>query len=309
MDREILFRFMQCETTPQEELAVLNWLDEDQANQHEMDRLDEIFNAMVLHAPAPAPRRRSVFTLRNVCRFAVSASAMIALIVGGGYWFSAWRIKDFSSRMLTICAPEGQRIHTVLQDGTQVWLNGNSKMEYPVAFSGQSRCVKITGEVMFDVAQCPGQPFIVHTYAGTVEVLGTKFDVLADEANDLFSTALLRGKVRITSEQNETVALIAGQYADLQNGHFVKQSIERPDDYLWPDGIIALNSSSFTHLAAKIERAYNVKMELQCKEVPVIKYRGKIRIVEGLEHALKILLAGTDRTFEIDYETNRVYIR
>ena len=56
MDREILFRFMQCETTPQEELAVLNWLDEDQANQHEMDRLDEIFNAMVLHAPAPAPR-------------------------------------------------------------------------------------------------------------------------------------------------------------------------------------------------------------------------------------------------------------
>ena len=165
MDREILFRFMQCETTPQEELAVLNWLDEDQANQHEMDRLDEIFNAMVLHAPAPAPRRRSVFTLRNVCRFAVSAAAMIALIVGGGYWFSAWRIKDFSSRMLTVCAPEGQRIHTVLQDGTQVWLNGNSKMEYPVAFSGQSRCVKITGEVMFDVAQCPGQPFIVHTYA------------------------------------------------------------------------------------------------------------------------------------------------
>lgn len=65
---------MQCETTPQEELAVLNWLDEDQANQHEMDRLDEIFNAMVLHAPAPAPRRRSVFTLqecmslRSLCR-------------------------------------------------------------------------------------------------------------------------------------------------------------------------------------------------------------------------------------------------
>ena len=106
------------------------------------DKMDEIFNAMVLHAPAPAPRRRSVFTLRNVCRFAVSAAAMIALIVGGGYWFSAWRIKDFSSRMLTVCAPEGQRIHTVLQDGTQVWLNGNSKMEYPVAFSGQSRCVK-----------------------------------------------------------------------------------------------------------------------------------------------------------------------
>ena len=41
-------------------------------------------------------------------------------------------------------------------------------------------------------------------------------------------------------------------------------------------------------------------MELQCKEVPVIKYQGKIRIVEGLEHALKILLADTDRTFEID---------
>lgn len=313
MDREILIRYMRCETTSEEERAVLDWLDESPENRREMDRLDEVFNAMVLHAPAPShvAERRLRFSLRRIGRSAVAIAASLALVLGGAYLFGSRRIDRFSRQMLSVSAPEGQRVHVTLQDGTQVWLNGGSTIAYPVAFVRGERRVKISGEAMFDVAHLDDRLFVVETYAGSVEVLGTQFDVLADREHGVFSTALLRGKVRIRNAAvpSEELLLTEGQRADLQNGRLVARAIEYHDDYLWADGIIALNSASFSHLISKIERAYNVRVELQRAEPPVIRFRGKIRIVEGLEHTLRMLLTDTDTVFEIDYETNRVFIR
>ncbi len=50
-----------------------------------------------------------------------------------------------------------------------------------------------SGEVMFDVANDGRRPFNVETYASTISVLGTKFNVSVDEASGEFSAALLRG--------------------------------------------------------------------------------------------------------------------
>lgn len=306
---------MLCDTTPDEERTVLEWLEADPANKREMNRLDEIFCATILHAPAPtvsAPsssRLRS--SLRKTLQYAAAAVAGVMLMMGGGYLFSSWRIDNFSRQLLTMNAPEGQRVDIILQDGTHVWLNGGSSLQYPAVFTGRTRRVRIVGEGMFDVAHDDAQPFIVETHAGNIEVLGTKFNVQTDEERNIFSTALFRGRVSVSNSSvpGERLLLEPGQRADLKNGHLETRIIEHEDDYLWTEGIIALNSASFAHLAGKIERAYNVRIQLLCPKAPVIKYRGKIHIAEGVEHAMKILLTDTGRSFEIDRETDRVYIR
>ena len=61
------------------------------------------------------------------------------------------------------------------------------------------RRVKVAGEAMFDVEHDPAHPFVVETFACDVEVLGTKFDVMAEEREGLFSAALLRGSVKVTN--------------------------------------------------------------------------------------------------------------
>lgn len=81
-----------------------------------------------------------------------------------------------------------------LEDGSRLWLNSGTELEYPAVFSRKSRDVVLhSGEVMFDVANDGRRPFNVETYASTISVLGTKFNVSVDEASGEFSAALLRG--------------------------------------------------------------------------------------------------------------------
>lgn len=333
MDKNLLIDYMLCRTTPEQEKAVLDWLDASPENRREMDSLDETFNAMVLHTPVAAANGASreyawqekagghagahadgngtkkIWKVRRlVLRYAAVAAACAALVFGGGYLYSSWKISRFAEQTLALSSPAGQTISVTLQDGTKVWLAGGSTLEYPVVFAGGERRVSVSGEAMFDVThRDDGQPFVVSTFAGDVEVLGTKFDVLAEKETGTFSTALLLGKVRISNETEEVV-LAPGQIAELRDGRLHTDEMASADDYLWIEGILSLNTPSFTKLAARLERIYDVRIMTESSE-PVVKNRGKIRTADGLEHALRLILAGTGHSFEIDYETKQVHIR
>lgn len=333
MDKNLLIDYMLCRTTPEQEKAVLDWLDASPENRREMDSLDETFNAMVLHAPVAAAHGASreyawqekagghagahadgngtkkIWKVRRlVLRYAAVAAACAALVFGGGYLYSSRKISRFAEQTLALSSPAGQTISVTLQDGTKVWLAGGSTLEYPVVFAGGERRVSVSGEAMFDVThRDDNQPFVVSTFAGDVEVLGTKFDVLAEKETGTFSTALLLGKVRISNETEEVV-LAPGQIAELRDGRLHTDEMASADDYLWIEGILSLNTPSFTKLAARLERIYDVRIMTESSE-PVVKNRGKIRTADGLEHALRLILAGTGHSFEIDYETKQVHIR
>ena len=309
MDRNTLIDFMLCRTTPEQEREVLDWLDESPENQKEMDALDETFNAMALHAPLEASKPKSRRGFVRIFRYAAAVAACIALVIGGGYLFSSWRINRFAGQTVAFSSPAGETVNITLQDGTQVWLTGGSTLEYPVAFTGRSRNVSVDGEAVFDVKHWDGNcPFVVNTFAGKVEVLGTKFDVRADKETGEFSTALLRGRVRMSSK-TESVVLEPGQVAGIQDGRLKVQEMESADDYLWVEGVLVLNTPSLEKLSERIERIYDVSVRIDSKSVPAVMNRGKIHTSDGLEHALRIILAGTGLSYEIDYETRQVHIR
>lgn len=312
MDRNTLIDYMFCRTSPEQEEEVLNWLDASPENRKEMDGLNETFNAMVLHSECGGenPETGRKGRLRRLAlRWTAAAAACAAAVFGGGWLFSSWRINRFADQTIALSSPSGQTVNVTLQDGTRVWLTGGSTIEYPVAFSRGERRVEVSGEAMFDVTRRDDrQPFVVGTFAGEVEVLGTKFDVIADKETGTFSTALLRGKVRV-SDGEESVLLAPGQIAELKDGRIDVSEMGSVDDYLWIEGILVLNTPSFASLASKIEKIYDVKITLDGTSAPVVKTRGKIRTADGLEHAMRIILAGTGSTFEIDYDTKQVHIK
>lgn len=200
-----------------------------------------------------------------------------------------------------------------LQDGTKVWLNAGTTLTYPAVFSRRDRRVKVAGEAMFDVAPDPDHPFIVETYACDIEVLGTKFNVRAEETENLFSTALMRGSVKVSNrlspESNESIYMKPDDCVDLINGHLTLSRIDDPAEYLWPQGIINLRSASFEELIEKFERAYGVRIIIERKELPKIRCRGKIHVSEGIDHALDILRMDANFTYEHDYNRNEIYIK
>lgn len=202
-----------------------------------------------------------------------------------------WQLVRFQNRhyrryrkqYLSVAAPAGQRIDITLQDGTSVCLNSGAKLEYPIRFN-RNRRVKLSGEAMFNVEHDAAHPFIVETFACDVEVLGTKFNVTADELTHDFTTALLRGKVKVTNKlaSGDQIILDPNEKVCLNGKRLVLTRIENTDDYLWTEGILNLVGHPFADIIAKMEKTYGVKIQIQTAELPQIDViRGKSPSIWG----------------------------
>ena len=309
MERELLVRFLLCETTEQEEQKVLDWLDTSPENVRMLESLDNSFSASVLNAPR-YNKIKKAGRAAGTLRYLGYAASFVAVLLGLGisFWFGTKSVEQPQAQMVTVSTPRGQRTNLTLQDGTRVCLNGGSTIIYPTIFDSQSRRVKLTGEAMFDVISDKEHPFYVETYAATVKVTGTNFCVLADSGRGVFSTALFRGNVSLQINDG-AYSMTPGQTAILSGGKLNVTEDTDEDDFLWTEGVIAVNDSSFRRIAEKVESAFGVKIRCQAKLEPQILLRGKIRISDGLDHAMSMILMQTGRTYRIDTDTNTIYIQ
>ena len=308
---EILIRFQRCETTPEEEVAILSWLESDPEHRKQLDRLDFEFNAAVLHMEQPqseAPTSKRI-SFSSFAYTAIAAVVALLLVVGNG-WFQARKVRtELEAHTTTINVPIGQRIDVTLQDGTRVCLNAGSTLEFPNVFSNDSRRVKISGEGMFDVMHDTDCPFIVETYGFDIEVHGTRFNVEADAVSAEFSTALLQGSVKVTDRSSGTGLFLApGEKAELVHGQLHRSPITNSDEYLWTEGIISLQCDSFTELLKRMEKAYDVHFVIRLERELAVRCKGKIRVSDGIEHALEILQLGADFNYEIRRGSNEIII-
>lgn len=106
---------------------------------------------------------------------------------------------------------QGMECYITLSDGTNVHLNAETKLTYPVCFSGGERIVQIEGEAYFDVAPDKEHPFVVRTPHSSVRVTGTSFNVRAYPDEKTECTTLISGSVTIDSD-NKEFTLMPGQH-------------------------------------------------------------------------------------------------
>ena len=141
--------------------------------------------------------------------------------------------------MLTIIVPAGQRVNIELPDGSNVWLNAGTQMQYPVSFMEDKREIILDGEAYFDVARNEKCPFIVHTHAMDIEVLGTKFNVEAYAKQQNFEASLIQGKIKIKSPSDNNISqvLLPDYKSTLKNGKLVISKIEDYNIYRWKEGL------------------------------------------------------------------------
>lgn len=118
------------------------------------------------------------------------------------------KVKEIKNTLRTL---HGMECHIVLSDGTKVHLNAESQLTYPICFSDKERIVQVEGEAYFDVAPDKEHPFIVQTPHTSIRVTGTSFNVRAYADEEIESTTLISGGVKISSG-NEVFELIPDQH-------------------------------------------------------------------------------------------------
>lgn len=324
MDLDLLIRYFACRTTRHEEKLVKEWLlgdiDGSRAKLYKDAHL--MFEGMVMYTSEQdilAPRgplagkvRRPFWKRAGIAL--LRAAAVLVVAFGAAYLGKQATIETLASKIETIRVPAGERMDILLADGTHLWMNSGTEVEVPVVFSRKSRNIKVNeGEVLLDVAKDERKPFFVETWAGKVKVLGTKFEVTADSDDNEFTASLIRGSVEVSAaaDPSQTRVLVPGEVARYCDGRLI---VERIGDMsavgCWSEGVIDVSRLPFDELMKKFEKAYNVKVKMECDSIPVITYtRGKVRVSDGIEHALSVLQLASDFEYEYDKETATVHIR
>lgn len=312
MQDEVIYRYLTGKCSPEEEQQIQEWYQQDPENhQRDIDRVRLVFESVLVHQVIGAVERRPkrIWTLRKAARYAAGIAAGLLLFAGGLYWMRSHTYGEMSSQYTAVAIPAGQRVSLDLADGTHVWLNSGSRMEYPVVFDRKARRVRVSGEAMFEVTHDADRPFIVETFASEIEVLGTKFNVVADESRSLFSSTLLEGKVKVTSGEQQVI-LQPDEVVSLVNGHLRVSHNDDPVAMLWTEGILSMKGVSFEELMARFERIYDVKIVYECEKIPTIEFAsGKIRVSDGIDHALRVLQHVADFSYEWDEEHRVIRIK
>ena len=314
MDREVIYRALRGEATPEELEQVAQWHSENPTEfQRCADEVHMQIDMMELYGEEIRPTSWIISHWKQAVRITVQAAAMLAIGLFVGGYISRERTYDMLSEQInTLQVPYGQRLKFILPDGSSVQLNSGARIEYPSVFKKNLRKVKLSGEAMFDVEHDRKHPFIVETFASDIRVLGTKFNVVADERHHRFSTALLQGRVQITNRLDPTqkdIILKPNDIANLSGGHLYIEPITDPEMLCWTEGLISISGLPFNELMEKFERAFDVKIDISLKALPDIKnVSGKIRVNDGIDKALHILQYTADFSYKKDSETNVVTI-
>lgn len=311
MEKELLYRFFDGRATVEEEKQVLDWLDRDPAHHRELLAERKLFDTVLMQADTQPLRRPKLFALPRWTREVVKYAAvlLVAAALGGGYISRLYeRLRQAEN---TISVPAGQRVDVVLPDGTKVCMNALSELHYPTFFVGRQRRVRLRGEAFFDVAQDRKHPFVVETYACDVKALGTKFNVEARPDAGEFVASLLSGRVEVSDRFNAAsrVELRPRERATHSQGRLVVSRIPEHENFLWREGLIAFRDASFAELLQEFERYYGLKIEVQRRHIPDNLFTGKIRISEGIDHALWVLQRNADFDFVRNEAKGVIYIR
>lgn len=175
----------------------------------------------------------------------------------------------------TLSTPRGGQYKLTLPDGTKVWLNAASSLHYPVAFSGQTRTVALTGEGYFEIAQDAQKPFIVQADKIKIEVLGTSFDVNSYKEEDAIKTTLEGGSIKMT-EGEESILLKPGERVsvDKKNGEMHVGKANVAADIAWKNGFFFFDNTNIKEIMARVSRWYDVKVVYATTELSHKSYSG-----------------------------------
>jgi transmembrane sensor len=261
----------------------------------------------------------------------LSAAAAAVLIISILLLYPLWNRKlvqplteQTDSNKNEIFTKKGSKTNIRLPDGTQVWLNADSKITYPDNFRGATREVQLTGEAFFDVVKDKTRPFVIHTRTVDIKVLGTAFNVRSYPNEKKTETSLIRGLVEVTlvDRPDKKIILRPNEKLSVDNAMLTGHSLQEPSHSpelpvaglpgiklekitlmsadssamaaAWVNNKLVFDNEPFEQVAFKIERWYNVNMVITDEALKSLRFSAVFE-KESLQEVMEALRMTTGR--------------
>ncbi len=307
---ELLQRYIRGEVSDEERRRIAQWLNENPANMREFLAMRKLYD-ISLWQTKPKEKTTHKKPLLPIRRIVIEVLKTAAILLIGFFAIKQFMLQEPEEiQMQTIHVPTGQRAELTLTDGTHVWLNSRSTLKFPERFSANTRNVELDGEGYFSVHHDPKRPFTVQTGKYAIHVLGTEFNVKAYHNSPLFETALLKGRVEISSpDMPQQLRLSPNEIATADHGVLKTSLIPNYNYFKWKEGLFCFEDESIQSLIEKLELYYDIQIDVQRSSLLQYRYSGKFRIKDGIDHVLKVLQLKHKFTYTKNDEKNLIVIQ
>lgn len=209
-----------------------------------------------------------------------------------------YSVKDnHQSLPITIETPRGRNIYLKLIDGSEVWLNSNSKLTFNPCMNTPNREVSLLGEGYFEVMSDKKRPFIVKTNKSNVQVVGTAFNVSAYLEDTHEKTTLIHGKVivdnRVEMSPNDQYVL-----NHLTNTGKLFTDIDVSEAVAWRSDNFEFNQRNIIEVLDLLSKWYPIK-SVAYKNESNDTFTGTFKRSRSLRSVLDQLEVVSNYNFEI----------
>ncbi|MDR2281756.1 MAG: DUF4974 domain-containing protein [Sphingobacterium sp.] len=299
---EFFQKVAQMENESEMNILLDTSFDEESIIKLSSDQKKQIYTKIrVQHKPVA-----KVYRWKSVFKYV--AAAMLVIAAGSIYWLQHTKSTFEYNELEKPITIQHDRI-IILPDSSVVVLNKDAKVAYTKNYGKIDRVVNLVGEAYFSVTPDKNRPFIVVTKSGIkTRVLGTKFNIKALDTKTVEVT-VSEGKVQVESETKVLHILEADQQLiySLPNQRYSSQSVDASKVVSWQNKDLYFNNLTLGEIGARLEKKYQVKIELQGSISNDTRLSATFLKDESLEDVLNTLTAFLDAKYEID-TTGRVKI-
>ena len=171
------------------------------------EKTDEAWNKVYakLERDGLIEQRHQLPAVSAFIKWGIACAAVLLCIIISAVYITSMR----TPQMLTQSNDEANStLVKMLEDGSVVYLAGNSSLQYPVHFTKNKRSVILHGNALFDVAKNKARPFFIDTKYATIEVVGTSFNIKSNDKVS-FELSVIRGKVKVTDKKGGNNVLVS----------------------------------------------------------------------------------------------------
>lgn len=217
--------------------------------------------------------------------------------------------KGSSSIITEVITPKGSKTQLTLEDGSKIWMNSESSIQYATKFSQEERRLRLSGEAYLEVARDEKRPFIVEVGQINVRVLGTRFNINAYEENNEIRVALLEGSVEMGLSGTSPTRLHpteTGLYNPLSNQTEVLEH-STGNAISWIKNHLIFSGENFEQIAQTLERNFNVEINIHNEAIKKNCYFGDFVNDETIEQIFDIMSSNNKFTYTIKGNIINVY--
>lgn len=204
----------------------------------------------------------------------------------------------------TLVIPRNGEYHIVLNDGTEVWLNADSRLKFPTDFKGRERRVVFSGEAYFKVAHDDRYPFIVETDLGNIKVYGTEFNVRRYAEEQEVRTTLVDGSVGFCASEDTSE-----NYVKIQPGYQISyglgqeigiKKINVSNEIAWRNQLFSFESRPLEEIMRDIARWYDVEVSFEDEHLKKLYFTCSLDRYDKIEKLLRFFEEVYDIEFKIE---------